>query len=271
MMRMLKLYAVSVLCSSVVFVASGLAQTETSQNRSVAPATRVYIGPDGHPHLPLTPDGDIQTDPNVQPQPARAPLGTLGIRATPNFPPCPPNDEAVRQARENVADKEWPHRMAYVLFFNNMEAVDRAVAEYNDKQEGHKKESNKIDDNQQADNGGQGITLRHDTQLSGLLSDTEEQIVKEIEVDFTRAMKVYHQKQFQAIRRFRLATNGDMCAPPPQEFADLNREQWAIAEEHITQLRVALGAASFQKLDKFVRDTWQPRKQQNPGPPSAKK
>lgn len=268
MMRILKVYAASVLCSSVVFVASGVAQTDTSQNKSLVPAARVYIGTDGHPHLPLTPEGDIQTFPNVRPQPGPP---TLAVRATPNFPSCPPNDEAVRQARENVADKEWPHRMAYVLFFGNMEGVDRAMSEYSDKQEGYKKESDKIDGNKQAVNDEQGITLRHYKQLSGVLSDTEEQIVKEIEVDYTRAMKAYHQRLFQAIRRFRLATNGDMCAPPPQEFADLNREQWEIAEDHITQLRVALGEVSFQKLDNFVRRAWEPRMQQNLEPPSAKK
>jgi hypothetical protein len=268
--RMSKLYLASVLCSAVVLVSSGLAQTETSQNKSLAPATRVYIGTDGHPHLPLTPDGDIQTVPAVQPQPALAPTG--GVRGTPNFPPCPPNDEAVRQARENVADKEWPHRMAYVLFFGNMEGLDRVMAAQSDNKGDHKKASDKIDaSSKKDDNGEPEIALRHYIQLPGLLSDTEEQIVKEIEVDFTLAMKAYHQKQFQAVRKFRLATNGDMCAPPPQEFADLNREQWVIAEDHITQLRVALGAASFQKLDKFVRATWEPRKQRNSEQPSAKK
>jgi hypothetical protein len=145
------------------------------------------------------------------------------------------------------------------------------MAEQSDKKGDHKEESDKIDGSKKDDNGEPEIALRHYIQLPGLLSDTEEQIVKEIEVDFTRAMKAYHQRVFQAIRKFRLATNGDMCAPPPQEFADLNREQWAIAEGHITQLRVALGAASFQKLDKFVRDTWEPRKQHTAEPPSAEK
>ena len=121
------------------------AQTRPSAEQPSTPAARVYIGTDGHPHLPLTPEGDIQTVPNVQ-LPLGPPTGAVritgGVRATPNFPPCPPNDEAVRQARENVADKEWPHRMAYALFFGNMEELDR-MAEQSDKKEDHKKRATK--------------------------------------------------------------------------------------------------------------------------------
>ena len=90
-------------------------------------------------------------------------------------------------------------------------------------------------------------------------NDAEAQIVREIRLDFSDAMKRHNQKALQARRNWRLATNGDMCAPASAEFAELDREQWEIVQAHIVQLQVALGAVAFQKMDEHVRKVYEPK------------
>jgi hypothetical protein len=78
-------------------------------------------------------------------------------------------------------------------------------------------------------------------------------------VDFTQAMKLYDKKLIEWARKYRLETQGDMCALSPPDIDALDRERWDIAKAHVVRLQVALGESAFKKIEQHVHDVWTPK------------
>lgn len=256
MVRMLKVYVASILCSAVVFVSSGLAQTETPQNKTVAAdekdanaqppgaAQGTAIEPSlGCPiRVPLTPEGDIKVE--KPPAAAGAHMGPVGgIRAIPRCP-MPPIE-----ARPVIAPGEIAQWMGYESMFINIDVLNR-VAESDEKKGDHEAAY---------------LWRTHDARAAGL-NDTEGQILNEVAVDCLRALKEQDEKVRAAVRKFRLATGGDITAPTPPELYQMGDDRIAIIKSHMAQLSVALGSSSFQKLDKYVSAVFTPKPQKTVAP-----
>jgi hypothetical protein len=222
------------------------ASQDADKAQAQTPEANWYVDASGRAHFRLTPEGDVVTPPGSGPHsPANGKIAggvNLGIPATPANPAlvCPPRP--MPTPLTGAAGKARNHLVGYIFFFNNMEALD-AVADQDEKR---------------GDLAGAAAWRTHDQRALGL-NDAEGQIMKEIRVDYTEARKKFEKKSLQVIRNFRLATKGDMCAPSPPEFAELDRENLEIIQAHVTQLRVALGPVSFQKLDDFVSHVFEPK------------
>lgn len=266
--RSLKVYVASALCSSLVLVSPGLTQTVGSQNNAVAvaakeadtqpPAATQSKAEGSAPgeatepevgcpvRLPLTPDGDVKVTPWQTAGADKPPTIAGGISATSRCP-MPPI-----QARPVIAPGETAQWVGYQLMFNNIDVLNR-VAEEADKKGDHE----------------QAYGWRNYDGRAAGLNDTEGQIVNEVAVDCIRALKRQDEKIRAALRKFRLATGGDITAPLPEELYQLNDDRIGIIKSHMDQLSEALGSSSFQKLDNYVSAVFTP-KPQNTTVPSQK-
>lgn len=144
-----------------------------------------------------------------------------------------------------------PDRFLYEVFFNNMAVLDQ-VADREERAGKHE----------------QAIAWRTYDQTNAGLNDAEGEILKETEADCMRAVHEQEKKMQAATRKFRLATGGDITAPIPPELFQMNDERYAIFQRHVDQLKVALGANSFQKLDRYVHAVFAPHNQPLPVPKS---
>jgi hypothetical protein len=222
------------------------ASQDADTAQAQTPEANWYVDASGRAHFGLTPEGDVVTPPGSGPHsPANGKIAggvNVGIPATPATPAlvCPPRP--MPTPLTGAAGKKRNHLTGYYSLLLSMEAWDDEA----DKEE------------KQGDLKGAAAMRSLSQDVLGF-NDAEAQTLRQIRLDYTDAMKNHNQKAFQAGRNWRLATNGDMCAPFPPEFAELDREKWETVQAYIMRLQSALGAVAFHKMDDYVRHVYEPK------------
>lgn len=237
-MRAPQVYVVSVLIAIFILLPAGYAQTSNartgreeinSQDAKPKPSNSGgHTVPSAVPDSANNPGQAAPDKISNGPSPAQP--------ATPaNPPPAGVNSPVVTAPLESQSG--IPQSALFELFFNNMEALNKA-AESDDKAGDHISAA---------------AWRRYDQEAAGL-NDAEGQIMREIVLDCLRALKEQDAK-IRAFIKKNPAVPG-VVGPTPPELVQMGEDRKKIMSDHIERLGEALGAASFNKLDAYIHSTF---------------
>lgn len=235
-MRAPKTYVVAVLIASFLLLAAGYAQTSNARTGPEANNSR-----EANP-TPSHAGGDTATGPlpdatnNLRPawQTRPMPAGQKATSATTN------KDSASTVVLESQAP--IPQSVFFELFFRHIANLDE-IADHDDK-------------------AGEHIWAArwrtHDQRGAGL-NDAEGQILQETTMDCLRMLKEHDARFNAAAAKFRAELKPGAPIQIPPELVQMDEDRKKIISDHIERLREALGETSFNKLDSYVRSTFQPQ------------
>jgi hypothetical protein len=164
-------------------------------------------------------------------------------RITPDNPPLSPTN----QINSTVANSgsgtqsDVPTYATYRFFFLNMALLDQAADQ--DEKKGQVQTA--------------ALWRTHEQRAAGL-TEAEGEILKQLVQQCNQVVKDQDTKIQAALKDFRGKRAGDLTVPIPPALLQMGEERTAIITAHIDKIRVALGEASFQKLDSYVQSSFKP-------------
>ena len=138
--------------------------------------------------------------------------------------------------------QDIPAYATYRFFFVNMALLEHAA-----------------DRDQKAGKAQTAALWRTHEQRAAGLTEPEGDVLKQLVQQCNQAVKDQDLKIQEAVRNFRALRGADLSIPIPLELLQMGDDRAAIITTFIDKLKVALGDASFQKLDAYVQSSFKPQ------------